>query len=64
MSKSRRDLHGLWEAVFGEPPSIDAEPGLLARLIVQHLPAAPPYGQPAPPRDAKEALGDDTDGEA
>jgi hypothetical protein len=33
----------LWEAVFGEPPPIEADADLTARILVDHLPAAPPY---------------------
>ena len=33
----------LWEAVFGEPPPIQADSDLTARILVEHLPAAPPY---------------------
>jgi hypothetical protein len=33
----------LWEAVFGEPPPIEADADLTARILVGHLPAAPPY---------------------
>lgn len=33
----------LWEAVFGEPPPIEAESGLTARILVDCLPPLPPY---------------------
>lgn len=33
----------LWEAVFGEPPPIEAASDITARILVQHLPPAPPY---------------------
>lgn len=33
----------LWAAVFGEPPPIEAESDLTARILVDHLPSAPPY---------------------
>ena len=56
MSEKRRGVHLLWRAIFGEPPSLDAEPELLFELLVRHMPPAPPYGAAAPPpRD------DDTD---
>jgi hypothetical protein len=29
--------------VFGEPPPIEADADLTARILVDHLPAAPPY---------------------
>ncbi|WP_156390626.1 MULTISPECIES: hypothetical protein [unclassified Caulobacter] len=37
-------LAELWEAVFGEQPSIVAEPGLTAQVLVSCLPPAEPYG--------------------
>ena len=37
----------LWQAVFGEPPPIAAEISLTARILVECLPLAEPYG-PAP----------------
>jgi hypothetical protein len=33
----------LWLAVFGEPPPIASETALAAKILVQHLPSAPPY---------------------
>lgn len=33
----------LWTAVFGEPPPIEAESDLTARILVDHLAPAPPY---------------------
>lgn len=33
----------LWEAVFGEPPPIQAEANVMARVLVEHLSPAPPY---------------------
>lgn len=33
----------LWEAVFGEPPAIRAEAAVTARILIEHLPLAPPY---------------------
>jgi len=57
MSDKRRGVLALWRAVFGEPPSLDAEPELLVKLLVRHLPPAPPYGSGAPIPD------DDDNGE-
>jgi hypothetical protein len=39
-----QELAELWEAVFGEQPSVVAEPGLTARILVDCLPQAEPYG--------------------
>jgi hypothetical protein len=33
----------LWEAVFGEPPAILSDAEMTARILVDCLPAAPPY---------------------
>lgn len=33
----------LWEAVFGEPPPIEADSDLTARILVTHLPPIAPY---------------------
>ncbi len=33
----------LWEAVFGEPPPIQAEADVMAKILIEHLPLAPPY---------------------
>ena len=33
----------LWEAVFGEPPPIEADSDLTARILVEHLPPIAPY---------------------
>lgn len=33
----------LWEAVFGEAPSIEADAGLTARILVDCLPPILPY---------------------
>ncbi len=38
-----QELAQLWEAVFGEQPSVVAEPGLTAEILVQYLPPAEPY---------------------
>jgi hypothetical protein len=42
-SDERQAWIDLWEAVFGEPPPIEADTDLTARILVGHLPAAPPY---------------------
>jgi hypothetical protein len=36
-------LAELWEAVFGDKPSVVAEPGLTAQIMVSCLPPAEPY---------------------
>jgi len=38
-----QELAKLWEAVFGEQPSVVAEPGLTAQILVSCLPPAEPY---------------------
>ena len=38
-----RELAELWEAVFGEQPSVVAEPSLLAEILVAYLPKIEPY---------------------
>lgn len=38
-----QELAELWEAVFGEPPSIVAEPGLTVQVLVDCLPPPEPY---------------------
>jgi hypothetical protein len=48
MSLADDELEALWRAVFGEPPPISADPGLLAELIVRFLPRAPAYDKFAP----------------
>jgi len=44
MSRAKRELEALWTAVFHEPPAVDAEPGLLAELILKCSPPPPLYG--------------------
>jgi hypothetical protein len=36
-------LAELWEAVFGDKPSVVADPGLTAEIMVRCLPPAEPY---------------------
>ena len=43
MPSSFQELAELWEAVFGDKPSVVAEPGLTAEILVAHLPPAEPY---------------------
>jgi hypothetical protein len=38
-----QELAELWEAVYGEQPSVVAEPSLTARILVDCLPPAEPY---------------------
>ena len=44
MSRAKQELEALWAAVFHEPPAIDAEPRLLAELILKCSPPPPIYG--------------------
>lgn len=39
----RQAWSALWEAVFGEPPPIEAEAEVTAKILIEHLPLAPPY---------------------
>ncbi|MET3668059.1 hypothetical protein [Caulobacter sp. 1776] len=41
--EERQAWSELWEALFGEPPSIEADAALTARILVDCLPPAPPY---------------------
>ncbi|HXQ09396.1 MAG TPA: hypothetical protein VN805_00180 [Caulobacteraceae bacterium] len=43
MSSAKQELEALWREVFGEPPSINADPAMLSEILVRHLPPAPPY---------------------
>ena len=45
------ELQALWTAVYGEPPFIRAEPHVLAKVLVDALPPAPPYEPEAKPLD-------------
>jgi hypothetical protein len=59
-----QELAELWEAVFGEKPSVVAEPGLTVEIMVRCLPPTEPYSfksadenpveirPPRPPRSA------------
>ena len=38
-----QELAQLWEAVFGEQPSVVAEPGLTAQILVSCLPPTEPH---------------------
>ena len=46
-----QELAELWEAVFGEQPSVVAEPGLTAQILISCLPHAPPYSVGVPGED-------------
>jgi len=50
LSSAKQELEALWRAVFGEPPSIEADASMLSEILVRHLPPAPPYidGKEAP----------------
>ncbi|PVM92602.1 hypothetical protein DDF62_05600 [Caulobacter radicis] len=41
------ELAELWRTVFGEPPPITTEPGLVAEVLVRCLPLAEPYAPQA-----------------
>jgi len=47
----RQEIEGLWAELFGQPPSIRCEPGLLADVLVRSLSPPPPYGDPPRLRD-------------
>jgi hypothetical protein len=44
MSSAKEEMEALWTAVFHEPPPVDAEPDLLAALILRCSPPPPIYG--------------------
>jgi hypothetical protein len=46
---AKSEMEGLWTAVFGEPPAVDAEPTLLAQLILRCSGPPPAYGMVALP---------------
>jgi hypothetical protein len=43
MPDAKAELEGLWAAMFGEPPAVDAEPRLLAELILRCSEPPPAY---------------------
>lgn len=49
----------LWEAIYGEPPSIAADIDLTARVLIQCLPPIAPYQPvaPKPPRSSASRAG-------
>jgi hypothetical protein len=49
MPDAKTEMEGLWAAVFGEPPAIDADPGLLAELILRCSGPPPVYDAFAAP---------------
>jgi hypothetical protein len=52
MPDAKEELQALWAAVFGQPPAVDADPDLLAYLIVRCSPPPPPAYGPTPPARA------------
>ena len=52
-----QELESLWADVFGEPPSIRAEPGLMLQVLVATLPPAPPYAPHAPAPEPDDHAG-------
>jgi hypothetical protein len=46
------EVVALWREVFGEPPAITADVDLMARVLIEHLEAAPPYRPKGAPRAA------------
>ncbi|MBV9995250.1 MAG: hypothetical protein JO127_08550 [Caulobacteraceae bacterium] len=43
MSRSEAEIEALWVAVFGEPPPVKADPGLLIDVLLRCSPPLPPY---------------------
>jgi hypothetical protein len=43
MPDAKAEMESLWSAVFGGPPAIDADPGLLAALILRCSGPPPVY---------------------
>jgi len=61
-----QEMADLWEAVFGEQPSVVADPSLTAEILVACLPQTEPHsfrdededdeaGPPRPPRPPRSA---------
>lgn len=62
MPDAKAEMEGLWAATFGEPPAVDAEPALLAELILRCSGPPPIYeisaaGLPPERRRASPAWG-------
>ena len=49
MLDAKAEMEALWAAVFGQPPAIDADPALLAQLILRCSGPPPVYEAFAPP---------------
>jgi hypothetical protein len=49
MPDAKSEMEALWTALFGEPPAVDAEPALLAQLIIRCSGPPPPSGVDALP---------------
>ena len=49
MLDAKAEMEGLWTAVFGEPPAVDAGPDVLAELILKCSGPPPVYGMEPPP---------------
>jgi hypothetical protein len=43
MLDAKSEMEALWAAVFGQPPAIDADPSLLAQLILRCSGPPPVY---------------------
>jgi hypothetical protein len=43
MLDAKTEMEALWAAVFGQPPAIDADPSLLAQLILRCSGPPPVY---------------------
>ena len=43
MLDAKSEMEALWAAVFGQPPAIDADPALLAELILRCSGPPPVY---------------------
>jgi hypothetical protein len=50
MLGAKAEMEALWAAVFGQPPAIDADPSLLAQLILKCSGPPPVYDTFAAPR--------------
>ena len=52
----------LWSEVFGQPPPVTGDASLMARILIQSLPNAPPYQPRAPsPASATAPVAPDPD---
>lgn len=52
------ELEAMWAALFGGPPPVSGPSSLLIRVMVAHLPAAPPYTPSPVEAEPEDGLGE------